>query len=72
MGSQHQVAITQFGILASLDSNYEAAIIHVGINDITRCKNKKELENLPTNIMKIYLSRRQYGETIYFIYNSVY
>ena len=50
--------------------NYEAAIIHVGINNILRCKNNEELDNLPTNMMKIDLSRMPSWETIYFIYNS--
>ena len=31
----------------------DSAIVHVGINDILRCKNKSELEELPTNIKEI-------------------
>ena len=31
---------------------YDAAIIHVGINDILRCKNDEELKELLNNIMK--------------------
>ena len=31
---------------------YDAAIIHVNINDILRCKNDEELRELPNNIMK--------------------
>ena len=31
----------------------DRVIVHVAINDILRCKNESELEELPTNIIEI-------------------
>ena len=35
------------------ECNYEADIINITTDDISPCKNNKELEDLPTNIMEI-------------------
>ena len=40
---------------------YDAAIIHVSINDILRCKNDEELKELPNNIMKIAHTCQEYN-----------
>ena len=40
---------------------YGAAIIHVGINDILRCKIDEELKELPNNIMKIAHACQEYN-----------
>ena len=40
---------------------YDAAIIHVGVNDIPRCKNKEELKELPNDIMKIAHTCQEYN-----------
>ena len=40
---------------------YNAAIIHVGINEILRCKNNEELKELPNNIIKIAHTCQEYN-----------
>ena len=40
---------------------YDAAIIHVVINDIFHCKNDEELKELPNNIMKIGHTCQEYN-----------
>ena len=47
---------------------YDAAIIHVGINDILRCKNNEELKELPNNIMKIAQHARNVISEKYFFH----
>ena len=43
------------------ECTYDAAIIHVGINDILCCKNDEELKELPNNIMKIAHTCQEYN-----------
>ena len=50
---------------------YDAAIIHVGINDIVRCKNYEELEELPNDIMKIAHTCQKYNIGKIFISSTV-
>ena len=40
---------------------YDAATIHLGINYILRCKNNKELKELPKNKMKIAYACQEYN-----------
>ena len=40
---------------------YDAATIHLGINDIVRCKNNEELKELPKNKMKIVHTCQEYN-----------
>ena len=40
---------------------YDATIIHVGMNGILRCKNYEELEELPSDIMKIAHTCQKYN-----------
>ena len=40
--------------------NYDAAVIHVGINDILRCKNDEKLKELSNDIMKITHTCQEY------------
>ena len=41
-------------VISTLEKySYDAAIIHVGINDILRSKHNDELEKLPGNIIKM-------------------
>ena len=40
---------------------YDAAIIHMGINDILLCKNDEELKELVNNIIKIANTCQEYN-----------
>ena len=45
--------------------HYDGAIVHVGINDLLRCKNERErliaIKNLPDNVMKITKTCQNYN-----------
>ena len=49
---------------------YDAAIIHVAINDILRCKSDEELKELSNNIIKIGHTCQEYNIGKY--WNSKY
>ena len=53
---------------------YDAATIHLGINDIVHCKNEEELKELPKkkNENSAYMPRIQYWKNIYFIHSNLY
>ena len=48
---------------------YDSVIVYVDINDIFRCKNESELEELPTNIIEIRKTCRKYKISKIFVYS---
>ena len=50
------------------DDEYDSAIIHVGVNDIIKCKNKsEEIKNLPNDILGIAKTCQNYNIGTFFI-----
>ena len=50
---------------------YDAAIIHVGINDILRSKGEKEVNDIPRKIMNIAETCRNYNIENIFIFSII-
>ena len=58
-------------VISTLEKySYDAAIIHVGINDILRSKHNDELEKLPGNIIKMGNACQKYNIRKMYIYIS--
>ena len=55
MGSQHQVAISEFSIVASLENNPEYVILDVGTNElIPELTPERRERNQPSMSVKIF------------------